>query len=237
MGPFFLGVAMSVVIYLDESGDLGWKFSRAYRAGGSSRHISISAILVPNTAPLNLLPHPKRVVRDLYTAHKWPVAEEKKWSLMTPDERVDFTKRLNHLCNKHQAIRLFSVVAWKQGVTPPRSEDPNLLYNYMIKRMLLDEMAKHDQVVLVPDPRSIKVKSGNSLRDYLQTELHYTKEVDTRLLMQQVDSKQCHTLQLTDMLAGAVQAHYEDNKSTWYDGIKAHLTVTELFFPAKQEGG
>lgn len=45
--------------------------------------------------------------------------------------------------------------------------DSNKLYNYMIGLSLLDEMINYENVVLIPDPRTIKVKSGNSLHDYL----------------------------------------------------------------------
>ena len=36
---------MQVSVYLDESGDLGWKFDAPYRCGGSSRYLTISAII------------------------------------------------------------------------------------------------------------------------------------------------------------------------------------------------
>ena len=60
-------------------------------------------------------------------------------------------------------------------------QDPNKLYNYMVKLLLLEQMAKHDRVTFTPDPRSIKVDIGNSLHDYFQTELWFTSESKTVL--------------------------------------------------------
>lgn len=51
----------------------------------------------------------------------------------------------------------------------------------MIGISLLDEMKKHQNVVFVPDPRSIKVESDNSLHDYLQTKLWLDMNVMTML--------------------------------------------------------
>lgn len=91
-------------------------------------------------------------------------------------------------------------------------------------------MATYDVVTLVPDPRTIKVQSGNSLHDYLQTELWFTKKSITNLLTNPVDSKNCLGLQFADMLSGAIQARYEDNNAT-YSQVMAHkLTPMPLFF-------
>jgi hypothetical protein len=49
-------------LYLDESGDLGWKFTAPYRNGGSSRFLTIAYIIIPaaNHAICN------RVVKNVY---------------------------------------------------------------------------------------------------------------------------------------------------------------------------
>lgn len=38
----------SAIIYLDESGDTGWKFELPYRNGGSSRYLTIAALIAPS---------------------------------------------------------------------------------------------------------------------------------------------------------------------------------------------
>jgi len=59
---------MALLIYLDESGDLGWNFSAPFRNGGSSRFLTIAALCVPT--PKKHLP--KRVVKKLYQKFGWP---------------------------------------------------------------------------------------------------------------------------------------------------------------------
>src|SRR6202000_3130697 len=84
--------------------------------------------------------------------------------------------------------------------------DPNKLYNFMLKSMLIDEMKSHDRVHFIPDNRSVKVESGNSLHDYLQTTLWYEAGVSTILHTTSTDSKQCRGLQFADFMAGAIAA-------------------------------
>lgn len=53
---------MQAISYLDESGDLGWKFHQPYRQGGSSRYLSLAAIILP----FDKKHLPKRFITDLY---------------------------------------------------------------------------------------------------------------------------------------------------------------------------
>lgn len=170
---------MSCIIYLDESGDLGWTFDAPYRSGGSSRHLTITAVCVPSEKK-----HiPKRIVRDLYSRFSWPTANERKWVQMPANERTHFANEARKMCDQHPDIHLHAIVVNKQKVEEHIRKDCNKLYNYMIRLALLERMAAYGAVTLIPDPRSIKVKSGNSLADYLQTELWFTKKVKTELNM------------------------------------------------------
>ncbi len=199
----------SVIIFLDESGDLGWKFDAPYRQGGSSRYLTIGALVVPSEKK-----HlPKRVVAGLHDKFNWKTAKEKKWVDLPDPAREHFAAAARKLVTDHSDISHYTITATKENVLPHIRADANKLYNYMIRLLLLDEMAKHARVTLVPDPRSIKVESGNSLHDYLQTELWFTKNAATTLHTRPTDSKTSLGLQYVDWLAGVVQSHFEDRAS------------------------
>lgn len=220
-----MGSSMAVCIFLDESGDLGWNFNAPYRSGGSSRFLAISALITPD----NKTHLPSRVIRDLYADRKWSTTKEKKWSDMSDSAKEDFANRLVRLRGYHPDISFHSIVVDKRRVKPALHEDPNLLYNYMIKLGLVGEMKKHDQVTLVPDPRTIKIQSGNSLHDYLQINLWYTENVETKLITKPQDSKKTLGLQFADMLAGATRHHFEDGNSAAWDAIKNHVALTTMY--------
>lgn len=216
----------SAVIYLDESGDLGWKFDAPYRQGGSSRYLTIAALICPS----DKTHHPKRLIKGLYERRKWSRNVEKKWADMSNGAKLDFSEEVVKLRHQHTDIKYFSITVKKENVWPHIRADSNKLYNYMIKLMLVDEMTNYEHITLVPDPRTIKVESGNSLHDYLQTELWLEKKVATVLQTNPQDSIRCFGLQFADMLAGAIREHYEDNMSAAINILRPHVTLSPLFF-------
>ncbi|VAW69461.1 hypothetical protein MNBD_GAMMA09-1760 [hydrothermal vent metagenome] len=216
-----------MIIYLDESGDLGWKLDAPYRNGGSSRHITIASLVAsPDKKHL-----PKRLIKKLYTKFKWPTNIEKKWSEMTLIERVWFAKKANELSIRHpNDIRYISITVKKENVQSHIRLDANKLYNYMIGLSLLDEMRKHKNIVFIPDPRSIKVESGNSLHDYLQTKLWFELSSQTILETQPCDSATNRNVQFSDMLSGIVQGHFEDGNSQPWAELRTNINYKTLFF-------
>lgn len=149
---------------------------------------------------------------------------------MSDFERTAFAERAAALVHAHPEIKLLSITVRKENVQEHIRRDGNKLYNYMIRLLLEREMARHENVVLVPDPRSIKVESGNSLHDYLQTTLWFDKGVATTLETKPCDSQASLNVQFADMLSGLVQAHIEDNRSPPWRILSPHIDVKRLFF-------
>lgn len=109
-------------------------------------------------------------------------------------------------------------------------KDPNKLYNYMIKLLLTEEFAKYSDVFFHVDQRAIKVKSGNSMHDYLQTVLWFDLGSETIIKTSQCDSKQYLCIQLADIFSGIVQNHFEDGKSEPYNRLVPHSEIKRLYF-------
>lgn len=217
---------MAVTIYLDESGDLGFSFAKPYRFGGSSRFLTIAALCTP-PAKKHL---PKRIVRELYKKFRWSTANEKKWADMPGSARTEFAAQARAMCDRNTDICLHAITVRKDRVMSHIRNDSNKLYNYMIRLSLLDLMAAHDLVTMVPDPRSIKVESGNSLHDYLQTELWFDKCVPTVLRTSPQDSRHSAGIQFADMFAGLVWCHYEDGERFNFKTLEPRITLRRLYF-------
>lgn len=215
-----------MLIYLDESGDTGWSFDKPYGSGGSSRHLVITALAIPQ----HLDHKPAKLLRHIYRHRGWNSQKEKKWVAMSPAARSDFASQAAKLLTQHTEVTCLSIVVNKQNVKPHVRSDSNKLYNFMTKLLLLDFMAQYPRVNLIPDPRSIKVESGNSLHDYLQTELWFTKEAPTILETTPVDSRYSLNLQFADMLAGAIQSKFEFSHSKYFEQISNRVQLSKLFF-------
>jgi hypothetical protein len=173
---------------------------------------------------------PKRIVRDLYLKFGWSTTKEKKWADMGTAARSEFAKAASNMRDRYPEISLHAIVVKKENVGEHIRKDDNKLYNYMMGLSLLIRMAEHDDVSLVPDPRSIKVQSGNSLHDYLQLELWFSKNVKTKLRHKPIDSKHCQGLQFADMLAGLIQSRFEDNAVADFGTLAPKIQLKRLFF-------
>ncbi len=217
---------MEINVYLDESGDLGWKFTAPYRNGGSSRHLTIACLIVPKEKT-----HlPKRLVQKLYKKYGWNPKVEKKWSEMSLIERTDFAERAKQLRVNNPSIKYFSITVKKENVQEHIRIDGNKLYNYMIGLTLLTEMSNNDKVVFIPDPRSVKVESGNSMHDYLQTQLWFHNNTSTILETLPQDSDKNKNVQFADMLSGVVQGHYEDGNTGPWHVLASTINSKKLYF-------
>jgi hypothetical protein len=218
-------------IFSDESGDLGWTLDKPYRNGGSSRHLTIGSYLVdPVIAHL-----PKRLIKDLYQKFNWNPQKEKKWADMGRPAREYFATEALKIATKHPTlIKYLSITAKKENVDAHIRQDPNKLYNYMLGISLLDIMSEHDNILFCPDPRSIKVGSGNSLHEYLQAQLAERK-AKTILRTQPLGSSENKNVQFADMLAGLVQSHFEDGNSEAWHILRNKIRSIPLFFPGRQK--
>lgn len=233
-GGFFFGQRIKenspvsrCVIYLDESGDLGFNFSAAYRTGGSSRHLTLAAVICQEQSNK----HIKRFIRDFYIARSIPAGSELKWVNLSAAYRTDFAKKAVSLAKQNSQISFATITVFKQRVQSHIQADPNKLYNYMTGLFLLPIMKNYDEVCFVPDARSVKVKSGNSLHDYLQTKLWFDHGAATKLETHATDSEQCRPLHFTDYLCGAFQSHFEDRISEARNELVSHTACSKLFFP------
>lgn len=216
-----------MLAYLDESGDLGWNFDKPVYQGGSSRYMTITALTLPETKR-----HlPKRIIRDLYNKFHIPTSKEKKGGMLTPDQRNYIVEHAERLLVKHSDICLYSITVYKPNVSSHIRTDANKLYNYMIELRLLDAFAAEPHVTLVPDPRSIKVESGNSLIDYLQTRLWFYKGVPTQIELRTEYSERSLNLQFTDMLSNTIWRKFERGANVPADRLLAKAKASHLFFP------
>lgn len=220
-------IKISVNIYLDESGDLGFKFDKPYRHGGSSRYLTIALLLVPKK-----ISHlPKRVVKKLYRRKKLSVTKELKGPDITPADRIFLANKIDSLLTNHSSISSFAITVHKKRVEDHIRRDANKLYNYMISLVLLNKIKDEPKVTFIPDERSIKVRSGNSLVDYLQTELMFKLNSKTIIENKPQASNKVLNLQLVHFIANFIWKNYENTHSSEYNILKRQVQLKHLFFP------
>jgi len=216
-----------MIVYLDESGDLGFKFDNPYRKGGSSRYLTLTFLLIPKK--LSYLP--KRIVKKIYKKRNRKTSNELKGSDLTPSEQIFFANEVVKLLKKHPEIKIFAITVYKKRVASHIRADANKLYNYMVGLALLQRIKKIPQVTFVPDARSIKVRSGNSLVDYLHTEIWFKLNSKTEINNSPQESHKVFNLQFVDYVTHIIWEKYEDRRRKAFNILKSRVGLKELFFP------
>ncbi len=217
---------MNVKAYIDESGDLGFKFSDPYNRGGSSRYLTISYLILPE----NKIHLPKRIVKDIYSKFHFDVKREIKGSRLSEVQKIYFANKVIHLLNKDSTIHIGAITVKKENVENHIRGDPNLLYNYMMRLGFIDYISEYESVKLIRDEKSVKIKSGNTLQNYLQTELWFNKNVKTKIEDLPTDSRKNINLIFIDWITHIIWSKYEFKKYKAYDIILPELKLKNLFF-------
>lgn len=213
-------------VYLDESGDLGWNFEHPYRQGGSSRFLTIALLICPSEKKKL----PIRIVKNIYRRKNWSPRNELKAINLENSDKVFFSQKATQLCQNNEDIKIATITVKKENVRDHIRLDPNKLYNYMIKFALLDYIHLFPRVAFIPDIRTIKVKSGNSLVDYLQTELWFSYDSTTKIDNHPTESKNSKNLQFIDFVANIVWKRHESNHTEPLNHLAPSIFQKHLFF-------
>lgn len=225
-GCHFLFVYMAINVYLDESGDLGWNFDNPYKKGGSSRYLTIAFISCPSEKTHFI----KRLVKDVYIKFNKDAKVEFKASMMSNEQKKFISKKTIKLLESHPDIKIGSITVFKPNVFFHIREDSNKLYNYMLRLSVLDYVWKHPVANLIRDNRSVKVKSGNSLVDYLQMILWFDMHSSTKIIDMPSDSKSVKNLIFIDWINNIVWGNYENKNNEPYDILKSKIEEKNLYF-------
>lgn len=213
-------------VFLDESGDLGWKFDAPYQLGGSSRYLTIAFVVLPNSYK----GYPKRIVHSLFNKFEISPKIEQKGSSLGEDQKLFVVQKTITMLERYPDISIHSITVLKTKVMMHIRQDPNKLYNYMIGLILPDAVKNATDVNVFPDPRTIKVKSGNSLVDYLQIKLWFCLNVSTKLYWHNIISDNSKGIQFADWISNIVWCKYEYGKSEVADLLLPHISSKTLFF-------
>lgn len=216
-----------MTILLDESGDLGWKFTAPYNNGGSSRFLTIAYVIIPNNKK-NLL---HRQISKTYQKNKWNFSVEHKGARLTNAERLYFLTRVQAMINTNPDIQIGAITTRKDRVFEHIKRDSNLLYNYMTKLAIISKVKQcNGNIEFIRDERSIKVASGNSLIEYLQTTLWFDENSKAIIIDKPTKSHQDFCILFVDWICNCIWNKYEYSVNDYYDLITPYLKEEKLFF-------
>lgn len=100
----------------------------------------------------------------------------------------------------------------------------------MIGKAILDKIDSHDSCKITRDNRSVKVVSGKSCIDYLQTQIWMHRGKSTVLIDNPTHSHLDDGVIFIDWITNIAWTKHEDKYSKWSDSLKPYLVEQELFF-------
>lgn len=213
-------------VYLDESGDLGWRLDKPYRHGGSSKFMTIAFVACPPEKK-HLL---RRIVVDVYRRTKCDPKTELKGSSLSIEDKCFFAEKVRKLVCMNPDIIIGAITVNKSKVLAHIRNDANKLYNYMIRLAVLPAIKREPIVNLIRDNKTVKVKSGNSLIDYLQTTIWFELGSPTKIIDIPSDSKKVKNLIFIDWMNNLIWGNYEDKNDAPYEILRNVITSRKLFF-------
>jgi capsule polysaccharide export protein KpsE/RkpR len=217
---------MDFCAYLDESGDTGWIFNLPYQRGGSSRYLSIGYIILPQE-----LKHlPKKIIKRFNLKFKINPFSELKGSHLYPDRRIYFANQVINLLEITPLIKIGVITVYKPNVAAHIRNDSNKLYNYMVNLAISDKIKSADKVFLNWDERTLKVKSGNSLTDYLQIKLWFELNSGAVIVGQSCKSHEVRNILFIDWLTHIVWSYYENGNINGFSILNRKIELLTLFF-------
>lgn len=198
--------------FIDESGDLGTK----------ERYFVITLLAPQKT---------KRIINFMRKFCAKNAIQEVKAS------QLSFLQKqfiLNKLCSAND-YTISYIVADKLNVDNKKIlEDKNLCYNYLFSLLVKKTIkSAEEDVTLLLDNHSTKVKSINSLADYIKIKAYTQWGFIHNLGIYYVDSKSSKVVQATDVISNAIYAKYIYKKEHFYK----MLTISEsIKFPYSKFG-
>jgi len=201
-----------MVIYLDESGDLG------FDTGGSTYFVIAFVVTEdPNSV--------KRIVRRVKKRNKLPTNYEMKGSKTPAKIKESLLKNL-----ARSDIEVHSIVVNKPKVLPHLRRDTNLLYNYVACLLLAPYIAKQEKVSLVIDKRILKVGSGTKLDGYLKYKVLCDYRSEVEMTIHHEDSAFSLGIQAADVVCNSIFRKYESGDMNYYKLFGSQIRKEKRLF-------
>lgn len=206
-------------LYLDESGNLG--------SGG--RYFTIAAVETVNPKPLgNIM---KKTI--LKTKTKFERFQDVKEIKASESNQIIKDFFLRRIASKEN-IQIRYIVSDKKHVKKELLDDENLLYNFMLKLLIVPvaKMQGLKRLIIILDKRSIKVKSANSFEDYINIILRFELNLDIEIVVEYLESQNSYAIQAADFIANAIYTKYEFENEYFYKLFDQKISFHNLFPPS-----
>lgn len=195
-------------VYLDESGDTGFKFDK-----GSSRYFIVTILLTPDPLPLD------GSIDELRESLGFPARYEFKFYRSRENTRLQFLR----LLTRHDVL-IRTLVVDKLRFSRPEMQERNAFYGFLVRSLLENDANRIRDATLILDQRDKGKKSKQTLATYLRRSLNSgTIGVQKIRDIRYHESHRDNLLQAVDMASGAINVHYARGNSAYLRVIRTRI--------------
>lgn len=210
-------------IFLDESGDLGFDFSKAK----TSKYFVITFLFVKSKKPI------EKIVKRVF--QKFNKADRKHHpGVLHCFKEMDSTRHdvLNKL--KYQDISVVSIHLNKKKVYTKLQDEKHVLYNY-VANILLDRIYNrglipiNQPIYLIASQRETNKFLNANFKTYITRKVQTTYRLPISIEIKKPKQEKC--LQIVDFVCWAIYQKHEYEKAGYYDIIKDKVVEDNPLFP------
>jgi hypothetical protein len=194
-------------VYLDESGDSGFKFRQ-----GSTRYFVIALLLIDDPIPIQV------AIDDLRRDLGFNPYDEFKFSHSAEDVRSRF---LRTLVQFPFAVR--AVVIDKTLMTRPHMRNQETFYNFLVRMILTHDNGTIRDATIVLDESVKSRRRQDQLAVYLRKALNTDPQAPKVRQIVHHESHRDNLLQAADMISGAIFARYHRGDERYLQIIRRKL--------------
>lgn len=213
-------------VYLDESGDLGFDFTK----GGTSRFFVVTILVLDNHENNKALTKAiERTVKNKINRKKRmknPVLELKgaKTSLSI---KQYFSRQLGNT-----KIRIYSLILNKARVFQELQGNQERLYNF-VSRLLIEKCPfreAKDRIILTFD-KSKDQKEIREFNRYLLLQLQGILPINTPIEIYHSASHESKGIQAVDSFSWGIFRKYERKDTVWYEMFRKRIAFETVYLP------
>lgn len=209
-------------IFMDESGDLGFDFSKKK----TSKNFVIAFLFVKRKEPI------EKIVKKLFRSFTIKERKSHRGALHCYKETVKIrTKLLSVLSTKD--VSIISIYLNKKKVYTQLQNEKHILYNY-VTNILLDRICtknlipKNEPIHLIASRRETNKFLNQNFKDYLTNQVQANHKLNIKIEIKPPHDEKC--LQIVDFVCWSIYRSREHDDNTYYDLIKQKITEENPLF-------
>jgi hypothetical protein len=208
---------MTMFVYIDESGDTGFKFP------ASSRFFIVTLLLVDDPIPLH------NAIDELRQSLGFAPRNEFKFYKSDDTVRRAFLAML-----RRQDFTARIVVIDKHLMTQPHMRKRDTFYNFVVKMVLTYDNGTISNATLILDESVKSKQSKQQFTSYLRKSLNSNSEDLKIKAIRYHASHADNLIQAADMISGAVYAKHNKGDWSYFEIIQAKISDEWIWHPKMQ---